>query len=56
MNLFDFEKSLAEKREEKMIDLTDELINTKYEQGEARIVTEQGAVKLSLVREFFFGK
>ncbi|MDE5779587.1 MAG: DUF262 domain-containing protein [Lachnospiraceae bacterium] len=53
MNLFDFEKSLAEKREEKMIDLSDELINTKYEQGEARIVTEQGAVKLSLVRDFF---
>lgn len=55
MILFDFEKSLAEKREEKIMELSDELINAKYEKGEARIVTEQGAVKLSLVKSVFLG-
>lgn len=55
MILFDFEKSLAEKREEKIMELSDELINAKYEKGEARIVTEQGAVKLSLAKSVFLG-
>lgn len=35
--------------------LTEDEINEKYEKGEARIVTEQGAIKLPLIKDVFSG-
>ena len=51
--LYDFEKKMSENQEEMPKELTDAAINEKYEKGEARIITEQGAVKLSLVKGVF---
>lgn len=53
IQLYDFEKKIFERKENKNFMLSDEEINEKYELGEARIVTEQGAIKLPLVREIF---
>ena len=36
--------------------MSDAAINEKYEKGEARIITEQGAVKLSLVNQVFISE
>ena len=53
IQLYDFEKKFFEGKENKEFMLSDEEINEKYELGEARIVTEQGAIKLPLVRDVF---
>lgn len=55
MKLYEFESNLAVGLEERVEKLTDEAINERYENGEARIITEQGAVKLSLVKDVFTG-
>jgi len=53
VNLFDFEKKLNTKIERVDVKTSDEIINQKYEKGEARIITEQGAIKLPLVTSVF---
>lgn len=55
IQLYEFEKDFLKKKDagEKM--LSDKEINEKYEKGEARIVTEQGAIKLPLVPGIFEG-
>lgn len=53
IELLDFEKENFEGKENKKVMLSEEEINEKYEIGEARIVTEQGAIKLSLVKDVF---
>lgn len=53
MSLYAFEKLLPAPPMEVPKDLTDEQINEKYESGEVRIITEQGAIKLSLVKNLF---
>ena len=53
MLLYDFEMKMTENQEEMPKEVTDSAINEKYEKGEARIITEQGAVKLSLVKGVF---
>lgn len=55
IQLYEFEKDFLKKKDagEKM--LSDKEINEKYEKGEARIVTEQGAIKLPLVPGVFEG-
>lgn len=55
MMLLDFEQKLLSDDKELSEKLTDAAINEKYEKGEARIITEQGAVKLSLVKRVFTG-
>lgn len=55
MRLYDFERSLNITRESSGTRLTDSEINEKYENGETRIVTEQGSIKLSLVKNVFGG-
>jgi hypothetical protein len=53
IQLFEFERNFHEGKENKEFMLSDEEINQKYEFGEARIVTEQGAIKLPLVKDIF---
>ena len=53
IELFDFERKIFEGEKNKMIELSDNDINNKYELGEARIVTENGAIKLPLVNGVF---
>ncbi len=53
IELLDFEKENFEGKENKKVMLSEEEINEKYEIGEARIVTEQGAIKLPLVKGVF---
>ena len=53
IELLDFEKENFEGKENKNVMLSEEEINEKYEIGEARIVTEQGAIKLPLVKDVF---
>ena len=53
IQLLDFEKVIFEGEEKNKNMLSDEEINEKYQKGEARIVTEQGAIKLPLVKEIF---
>ena len=53
IELLDFEKENFEGKENKKVMLSEEEINEKYEIGEARIVTEQGAIKLPLVKDVF---
>lgn len=55
INLFEFEKKSVLLKESDLIELNDEQINQKYEKGEARIITEQGAIKLPLVNGVFKG-
>lgn len=53
IKLYDFEKRYWQEKEVVKTMLSDDEINRKYELGEARIVTEQGAIKLPLVGELF---
>lgn len=53
MILLDFEKEILNNQEGVILEVSDVAINEKYEKGEARIITEQGAVKLSLVNQVF---
>lgn len=53
VNLLEFEKDFLKKRDDGKKMLSDKEINEKYELGEARIVTEQGAIKLPLVPSIF---
>ena len=53
MELFNFEKNILIFQKGNSMKLSDDAINEKYEKGEARIITEQGAIKLSLVTGVF---
>lgn len=53
MILLDFEKEIIKGQKGVTLEVSDVAINEKYEKGEARIITEQGAVKLSLVNQVF---
>lgn len=53
VRLFDFEKSMVTTNEKNETCVSDEEINQKYIKGEARIITEQGAIKLPLVNGVF---
>ena len=53
MILLDFEKEILNNQKGVTVEVSDAAINEKYEKGEARIITEQGAVKLSLVKQVF---
>ncbi len=53
MILLDFEKEILDSQKGVTVEVSDTEINEKYEKGEARIITEQGAVKLSLVNQVF---
>lgn len=53
MILLEFEKEILSGKRGMTVELSDAAINEKYEKGEARIITEQGAVKLSLVKGVF---
>jgi hypothetical protein len=53
MILLDFEKEIMDSQKGVTFEVSDAAINEKYEKGEARIITEQGAVKLSLVNQVF---
>lgn len=53
MILLDFEKEIIDNQRGVNLEVSDTAINEKYEKGEARIITEQGAVKLSLVNQVF---
>lgn len=54
--LLEFEKEILNSKEGVTVEVSDAAINEKYEKGEARIITEQGAVKLSLVNQVFNAK
>lgn len=51
----DFEKGCINMCDEEKRSLTSDEINAKYEKGEARIVTEQGSIKLPLISSLFNG-
>ena len=51
--LFDFEKDILKGNEIELNMLSEEEINEKYQKGEARIVTEQGSIKLPLIKDAF---
>lgn len=53
VKLYDFESGEIFCMEAEKKDLTEREINEKYEKGEARIVTEQGAIKLPLINSIF---
>ena len=54
IRLYDFEKSLIKDGNEADNKyLTDEEINNKYSEGEARIITENGSIKLPLINGMF---
>jgi hypothetical protein len=54
IELYDFEKKLINDENEVVTkSLTDEEINKKYSDGEARIVTENGSIKLPLINGMF---
>lgn len=54
IRLYDFEKSLIKDGNEATSKyLTDEEINNKYSDGEARIITENGSIKLPLINGMF---
>ena len=53
MILLDFEKEILNNQKGVTVEVSDAAINEKYEKGEARIITEQGAIKLSLVKQVF---
>lgn len=55
MILLEFEKELLSSQKGAVVSLSDDEINEKYEKGEVRIITEQGAVKLPLIRNVFLG-
>ena len=52
IELYDFEKNLINNENEIVsVSLTDEEINKKYTDGEARIITENGSIKLPLIQK-----
>ena len=54
IELYDFEKNLINNENEIVsVSLTDEEINKKYTDGEARIITENGSIKLPLINGMF---
>lgn len=53
MELYDFEKVKNINEKKKTVQMTDAEINLKYENGEQRIVTEQGSYKLNLLSTIF---
>lgn len=53
MELYEFEEKISNYQKGFPMEMSDDAINEKYEKGEARIITEQGAVKLSLVKGVF---
>ena len=54
IKLYDFERNLINDENEILcVNLTDEEINKKYSDGEARIVTENGSIKLPLINNLF---
>ncbi len=53
LKLFEFEVMNLSSKNNKKKNMTDEEINLKYERGEQRIVTEQGAFKLDLIATIF---
>jgi len=54
IGLYDFEKNLIKDGNEAISKcLTDEEINKKYSEGEARIITENGSIKLPLINGMF---
>lgn len=54
IELYDFEKNLINIETQDMRrSLTDNEINKKYSEGEARIITEHGAIKLPLINKMF---
>lgn len=55
IHLFDFERELLKKKDDNKKTISDFEINEKYELGEARIITEQGSIKLPLVPDVFEG-
>ena len=55
IQLYEFEKDFLKKKDNSELMLSDKEINEKYELGEARIITEQGAIKLPLVPGVFEG-
>lgn len=56
MKLYEFEEKIGNSQKGFPMETSDDAINEKYETGEARIITEQGAVKLSLVKGVFNAK
>lgn len=56
IKLYDFERKLSPGKRVDNVMPSDDEINQKYELGEARIVTEQGAIKLPLVADVFSEK
>lgn len=56
MKLYEFEEKIGNSQKGFPMEMSDDAINEKYETGEARIITEQGAVKLSLVKGVFNAK
>lgn len=55
VHINEFEKGSIFMESKKERTLTSDEINEKYEKGEARIVTEQGAIKLPLISSIFNG-
>lgn len=53
IRLFEFELPLLKNDSNEIEIITDEQINNKYTQGESRIITEQGSIKLPLIRGVF---
>lgn len=53
MKTYDFERMKSTQVQTKTKHLTDEEINSKYESGEQRLITEQGAYKLDLLGALF---
>ena len=53
LHLYDFEKNRIRSKSQNRKSLTDEEINDKYEKGDQRIITEQGAYKLNLLPNLF---
>lgn len=55
MKLLEFETMLKEEKPIVSSVISDEDINSKYDKGEARIVTESGSIKLALISSTFSG-
>lgn len=54
IKLYDFERELVDNESQVIsTSLTDEEINMKYSEGETRIITENGSIKLSLINMMF---
>ena len=53
LQIYDFEKFKNAPEKKQKNKLSDDQINEKYENGEQRIITEQGAYKLDLLGAIF---